>query len=168
MQLDQSLGAGARRDGQGSISVLFGVLRGFKILKSKPTLGKKLALARAQLASISNAAHRARFGELSHLDDKERLVLQVIIQESYKQLMSIVHTIEHFQLFLSEDNIELLNRWCGHECSEVYSSGIDVALDDDRIRFGYRVRGNRCTTSIVLDDAMFIRPPFIEALRQSD
>ena len=165
LHVDQALGAGARRQGQSSISVLIGVLDGVRVFKSKPTLEKRLAVARAQLESISSAAHRARFGELSHLDDRERYVLQVMIQEAHKALSRIVRVIEEFQLFMRPKNIALLNEWCGHKNSDVHSSDIALVLNGSRLRISYSVNGNRCTTSVLADDAMFERPPFIDALR---
>ncbi len=168
LYIDQTLGSGARRLGSGSISVLFGVLDGVKVLKGKPFLGKRLAVTRAQLESIAAASHKARFGELSHLDDQERHVLHVVIQEAHKELVRIIRTIEDFQFFMNQKNIELLNGWCSHENSEVFSCGIDVALLDGTLRFGYRVNGNRCTTIVRADDAMFVRPPFVDALRRGE
>lgn len=152
LTIDQSLGKGVRRDGQTSISVVFGVLRGSRILtKTKPRFARKLEDVIRQFRSIAPEAERARFGELGHLNVQQRFAFEAIMRKAHQVLRNVLSGIDDYRLFLLPDNIELLNSWCWNESSVIYACGISINATHDKLVLGFRgSQGDRCSSAIAI------------------
>jgi hypothetical protein len=168
LKVDQSLGSGARRDGQTSISVVLGVIRGRCVLKNtKPNFAKKLDEVIRQLRSIAPEADRARFGELGHLTVQQRFAFESIIKKAHQVLWNALSGIDEYRLFLLPDNIELLNSWCWHEHSEVYACGISIEIKIGKLVLGFRgSQGDRCSSTVAIPPVLHKALPELTPLEK--
>ena len=108
--------------------VILGVLEGIEVFSKAPNLKKSLDYSLRQLRDIEADADRARDGELSHMSELQRDIVEGLLKQAVERIFSASQKIAAFQAFFRAPNVELLNAWCCHESSDITRCGVGVRL----------------------------------------
>ena len=148
--------------------IILGILDGLQVFEKKPNLKGSLEFSRRQLLDIQQDAHRARGGNLTHMCEKRRDVVQALLKQAFGRISHSALKIESFQAFLRPQNIALLNAWCCHETSDVARCGIEIRQEGrQKLLFKYRERGAVGLAQLEAFPVMLRAMPQFHSLRWS-